>query len=109
MGLQTPAAQNQPSVPQTINKSNTLKSSDLPAPGACGFTVNDRIVGGKVTTINEYPWLVLLEYTKRNSFPSSLMVEYQNKLHSLKSKIPFQLSRQMDSIAAVHFFIKITF
>lgn len=27
----------------------------------------DRIIGGEVTGIDEFPWLALLEYEKRNS------------------------------------------
>lgn len=47
---------------------NSLTYNDLPVPGVCGFTVNDRIVGGRTTEINEYSWLVLLEYSKRNRY-----------------------------------------
>jgi len=38
----------------------------LPKPGtnACGIDTSERIYGGNVTKIDEYPWLVLLEYTK---------------------------------------------
>lgn len=39
----------------------------LPDPNvldACGVTVSDRIVGGEVTGIDEFPWTALLEYKK---------------------------------------------
>lgn len=44
-------------------------SNLLPIPGsnACGIDSSDRIYGGNVTKIDEYPWLALLEYTKRES------------------------------------------
>lgn len=40
--------------------------SKLPRPGSneCGGDTSDRIYGGNVTKIDEYPWLALLEYTK---------------------------------------------
>lgn len=37
----------------------------LPKPGKCGFSADDYIYGGNVTLIDEYPWMVLLQYTKR--------------------------------------------
>lgn len=44
-----------------------LSPGDLPQPGTCGNHLADRIVGGTETAINEFPWMVLIEYTKRNS------------------------------------------
>lgn len=40
--------------------------SKLPRPGdgQCGLDTSDRIYGGEATKIDEYPWLVLLQYTK---------------------------------------------
>lgn len=52
----------QPPAPtNTQNSGNagaSLRASDLPAPGICGFSVDDRIVGGNETRITEYPWSV---------------------------------------------------
>lgn len=45
--------------------SQVLRASDLPPPGDCGFFVNDRIVGGNETRITEFPWMALIQYTKR--------------------------------------------
>lgn len=42
-----------------------LRASDLPAPGICGSSIEDRIVGGNETRITEFPWMVLIQYTKR--------------------------------------------
>lgn len=37
----------------------------LPQPGVCGTGTEDRILGGTATNIDEFPWMVLLEFTKR--------------------------------------------
>lgn len=37
----------------------------LPLPGVCGGGTSDRIIGGERTKIDEYPWMALLEYSKR--------------------------------------------
>lgn len=52
-----------PTKSSTIRHSNGENGS-LPMPGqdGCGLQVIDKIVGGNVTAINEYPWLATLEY-----------------------------------------------
>lgn len=35
----------------------------LPLPGDCGFSSTDKIIAGKKTVIDEYPWMALLGYT----------------------------------------------
>lgn len=42
------------------------RSSLLPRIGVCGIDAEDRIYGGERTKVNEYPWMVLLQYSKRN-------------------------------------------
>jgi Regulatory CLIP domain of proteinases len=37
----------------------------LPKPPVCGHDAQDRIFGGNVTDLNEFPWTVLVEYKKR--------------------------------------------
>lgn len=37
----------------------------LPRPGECGIDAENRIYGGNRTFIDEYPWMVLLQYSKR--------------------------------------------
>ena len=37
----------------------------LPQPGICGIYNDDRIYGGERTKIDEFPWMVLLKYIKR--------------------------------------------
>lgn len=37
----------------------------LPQPGVCGSGTEDRILGGTATDIDEFPWMVLLEFSKR--------------------------------------------
>ena len=40
-------------------------TSKLPKAPACGIESSDRIYGGETTRIDEYPWLVQIQYTKR--------------------------------------------
>lgn len=47
--------------PTQPNLSNNL----LPRPGVCGIDTENRIYGGNRTFIDEYPWMVLLGYSKR--------------------------------------------
>jgi len=42
-------------------------SNLLPAPGVCGPVSSNRIIGGEVTKINEFPWMALIEYSKPNN------------------------------------------
>lgn len=49
-------------VPTTTPKpSNNL----LPKTDSCGLYQEDRIIGGNVTGMDEFPWTVLIEYKKR--------------------------------------------
>lgn len=49
-----------PTVPKTVNNTHLLPSTHQ-----CGPLLDNRILGGKRTKIYEYPWLALIEYTKR--------------------------------------------
>lgn len=37
----------------------------LPVPGECGSDTSNRIFGGEVTRLDEFPWMALIEYLKR--------------------------------------------
>lgn len=37
----------------------------LPDPGICGSSTQNRIIGGKETGLDEFPWMALMEFTKR--------------------------------------------
>lgn len=37
----------------------------LPEPGVCGIDTSNRIYGGEVTKLDEFPWMALIEYSKR--------------------------------------------
>lgn len=51
----------------------------LPLPPVCGNDAKDHIVGGEVTEISEFPWLVLLEFTLRKYDNFSFFVlEFKN-------------------------------
>lgn len=67
--VQPQQPQQQP-VPQYQGNGRPFTARDLPQPGQCGFSVNDRIVGGNETRITEFPWMVLIEYTKRKKNPT---------------------------------------
>jgi len=43
-----------------------LNSNLLPGANECGLSTENRIVGGEVTEIDEFPWMVLIEYQKPN-------------------------------------------
>lgn len=63
----------QPVQPQPVNPGpapppNQIHSTLLPKPGDCGVDAENRIYGGNVTAIDEYPWMVLLQYSKRECF-----------------------------------------
>ncbi|KAF5271711.1 hypothetical protein FQA39_LY08034 [Lamprigera yunnana] len=44
--------------------SNEGKRRLLPGLDVCGISVDDRIVGGEVTSLFEFPWMALLQYQK---------------------------------------------
>ena len=41
------------------------RSPLLPKPGECGIDAENRIYGGNRTNLDEYPWMALLQYSKR--------------------------------------------
>lgn len=60
---------NQPLVccPDALATGPRVGSTLLPAPGVCGASLDNRIIGGTATAIDEYPWMALLEYSKPNN------------------------------------------
>jgi hypothetical protein len=61
-----PAVPVEYTTPSSIMNTPTPPSRNLlPKPGECGIDAENRIYGGNVTTIDEYPWMVLLQYSKR--------------------------------------------
>lgn len=70
--IQRPSFNTQLNAQQT-DRQNQLPSQQstsglLPKPGVCGSDASDRIFGGERTKIDEYPWMALLQYTKRKTF-----------------------------------------
>jgi len=50
----------------TPSTRDALQQGDvLPGNDVCGFLFADRIFGGTNTTLWEFPWMVLLQYKKR--------------------------------------------
>ncbi|XP_061394277.1 serine protease easter-like [Musca vetustissima] len=43
---------------------NTTPANELPEPGKCGRYLSNRIYGGNVTEIDEFPWMALIQYKK---------------------------------------------
>lgn len=39
-------------------------SDELPTPGECGFSLQDKILSGATAKITDFPWMALLQYTK---------------------------------------------
>lgn len=84
----TPAPTASPVVPQ--------QPSLLPRPGECGIDAENRIYGGNRTSIDEYPWMVLLEYSKCESADKSS----QNQITQLKSFSPQQTTEKVSIVEA---------
>lgn len=63
--------------PQVANRFNS-NSDLLPKPGVCGGGSTPRIVNGNKTEIYEYPWMALLEYSKRKRFGSNFVNSFGN-------------------------------
>lgn len=50
---------------ETTSRFNNPGADLLPSTRECGKNFDVKILGGNVTQIDEYPWLALIEYTKR--------------------------------------------
>lgn len=48
--------------------SRSTSTSLLPQVGQCGVQITNKIFGGRGAQFDEYPWLALLEYAKRELF-----------------------------------------
>lgn len=59
-----PGIPSQPPV-NTGGAGGPVTSKLLPDTSVCGISTVDKIVGGEVTEITEFPWMALLEYQKR--------------------------------------------
>ncbi|XP_054725162.1 serine protease 7 [Anastrepha obliqua] len=58
-----------PSIVKPPSPSNG-KGNVLPVPPACGpNSLDNKIYNGKDTPLDQYPWMVLLEYTQKNGKP----------------------------------------
>lgn len=57
---------NQEDVTSRSSVDKDLNSNLLPGVDECGVSEPNRILGGEVTEIDEFPWMVLLEYQKPN-------------------------------------------
>ncbi|XP_037932996.1 serine protease easter-like [Teleopsis dalmanni] len=44
---------------------NSLTTNLLPSYPNCGKQLTERIVGGNITKLDEFPWMALITYTKR--------------------------------------------
>lgn len=51
-----------------IGNETIFKVSDLPQPMTCGpYEIPHRIFGGDVAEITEFPWMALIEHTRREN------------------------------------------
>lgn len=48
-----------------------LAVNDLPAPGVCGSSLDNLTTDDDEIKITDYPWMVLIEFTKRNEIHTS--------------------------------------
>lgn len=48
----------------TLSAVAGIKSNILPIPGSgeCGIDTSDKIYGGTATTLDEFPWMALLQH-----------------------------------------------
>lgn len=53
--------------PKVVEESDWLVAlkQKLPKPPVCGLSVGDRIFGGEKTEIDDFPWVVLVQFDKR--------------------------------------------
>lgn len=51
----------------TPDDEGQLPGNVLPGDDTCGFLFADRIIGGQNTSLWEFPWMVMLQYKKRES------------------------------------------
>lgn len=66
---------------QPVDRRNLGRSIDLPRPPSCGgISIENKIYGGEDSDLNEFPWMVLLEYKK--SMNASIK-EHFNKIDLL--------------------------
>lgn len=64
---------------QPTDRRNLGRSVDLPRPPACGgISIENKIYGGEDSDLDEFPWMVLLEYKKSMSDDAKYR-EYLNK------------------------------
>lgn len=49
----------------TTTNGSKLSANDLPVPYVCGYHMEDRIISGREAQIYDFPWVALIEYTKR--------------------------------------------
>lgn len=50
-----------------FSNETAFKASDLPQPLVCGSFIDPRISGGEETEISEFPWMALIEHTRREN------------------------------------------
>ena len=79
----------------TIAITSAPQRSLLPKPGECGIDAENRIYGGNATHIDEYPWMVLLQYSKRKKR------DERKKFYWIKLIEIFQHKIEKDSIVVV--------
>lgn len=53
------------STPRPTEETQVYLADNLLLPSDCGRDLSQRIVGGERTELDEFPWMVLLEYQKR--------------------------------------------
>lgn len=81
-----------------VHISASIYSPLLPTLRVCGLGVEDRIVGGIVTDIDEFPWMALIQYQKRKwSFR-----KYATWYSSLHRKVPRLQVKQLREPQAKH-------
>lgn len=70
-----------------------ILKSKVPQAPECGFDAPNRIVGGTVAGMTDFPWAVLIEYEKRKKLSfSSVPIDSHLPFQQLTTKKPFTVA-----------------
>lgn len=75
-----------PTAPPVTQPPPASRNPLLPRPPDCGIDLTDRIYGGNITKVDEYPWMVLLQYSKRKCYDISRIPSFSQHFFHFNSQ-----------------------